>query len=65
MRHFRAQDGTEHLYEGLEWQGMLGQLKNHRKPQTRRVYLEPNAPESANFKAEARRKLVYLACFDD
>ena len=31
MRHFWSQDGTERLYEGLEWQGMLGQLKNHRK----------------------------------
>ena len=65
MRHFRAQDGTKRLYEGLGWHGTLGQSKITAKPQTRRVILRLDAPRSANFEAKARRKLVDLACFDD
>ena len=74
MRHFRAQDSIERLYEGLGWQRTLGQLKNHRKATNATcyisgkrdvLYLGLDSPRLANFKAEARRKLVDLACFDD
>ena len=46
---------------------MLGQLKNHRKATNATCIsrTQSNAPESANFKAEARRKLVDLACFEN